>query len=190
MNTLRYTVDVFPTGASMWKGIVEMHLCMSVRQSVCNISCPGYYHLTWYKCCRHWNDLHWPWPGCQSQSEGQTRHLKVRVHIIVSALSLTYELKLRWGIYIYINALPITPCTYLLNPKISAIQCEEITNKLYLGNSPDSDEILQYLKPTTRVWGIKRHLYSTRLRIAKYRKVASNEPLSRFYPHIVSYKIK
>ena len=98
---LRYTADVLPTATSMWKRIVEMHVCLSVRQSICNISCPGYYHLIWYKCCRHWNDLHWPWPGCQSQSEGQTRHLKVRVHIIVSALSPTYELKLRWGIYIY-----------------------------------------------------------------------------------------
>ena len=21
------------------------------------------YHLTWYKCCPHWEDVQWPWPG-------------------------------------------------------------------------------------------------------------------------------
>jgi len=21
------------------------------------------YHLTWYKCFPHWDDVQWPWPG-------------------------------------------------------------------------------------------------------------------------------
>ena len=63
-----------------WEGIVGMHfvrpsiclpVCPSVCPSVSNILCPCFnptyalmdYHLTWYKCCPHWDDVQWPWPG-------------------------------------------------------------------------------------------------------------------------------
>ena len=42
------------------------------------------YHLTWYKCCPHWNDVHWPWPGSIPQRsrshetfKGQSTHARV-----------------------------------------------------------------------------------------------------------------
>jgi len=25
------------------------------------------YHLTWYQCCPHWDDVQWPWHGCIPQ---------------------------------------------------------------------------------------------------------------------------
>ena len=28
------------------------------------------YHLTWYKCCPHWDDVQWPWLGSIPQRSG------------------------------------------------------------------------------------------------------------------------
>jgi len=44
------------------------------------------YHLTWYKCYPHWDNVQWPWPRSIPQSQGHTRYLTVRVHMLVSAL--------------------------------------------------------------------------------------------------------
>ena len=43
------------------------------------------YHLTWYKCCSHWDTVQWPWPGSIPQRSrshkpftDQSTHARVR----------------------------------------------------------------------------------------------------------------
>jgi len=43
------------------------------------------YHLTWYKCCPHWDDVQWPWPWSITQRSRshetfkcQSTHARVR----------------------------------------------------------------------------------------------------------------
>ena len=51
------------------------------------------YHLTWYKCCPHWDDMQWPWPVCIPQRsrshktfKGQSTHACVRTITYIYAL--------------------------------------------------------------------------------------------------------
>ena len=47
--------------------------------------CVWVYHLTWYKCCPHWDVVQWPWPGSIPQRsrshktfKGQSTNARVR----------------------------------------------------------------------------------------------------------------
>jgi len=52
------------------------------------------YHLTWYKCCFHWDDVQWPWPGSIHQRsrshdtiKGQSTHACVRATYQTTCIS-------------------------------------------------------------------------------------------------------
>ena len=54
------------------------------------------YHLTWYKCCPHWEDVQWPWPGSIPQ-----RHWPVVMYIF-------------FGVFLWIHVVMFLKPTFLL----------------------------------------------------------------------------
>ena len=68
------------------------------------------YHLTWYKCCPHWDDVQWPWRGSIPQRSSSHEKFKGQSsHPRLSAIS-----------YVCINGLP----SYLVHilSSMSAVQ--------------------------------------------------------------------
>ena len=56
-----------------------------------------YYHLTWYTCCPHWDDVQWPWPRSiphrsDETFKGQSTHALVRTITDVCIDGLPYNL--------------------------------------------------------------------------------------------------
>jgi len=57
------------------------------------------YHLTWYKCCPHWDIVQWPWPGSIPQRsrshttfKGQSTHAHVSTITYVCIERLPFNL--------------------------------------------------------------------------------------------------
>ena len=46
------------------------------------------YHVTWYNCCPHWDDVQWPWPGSISQRSRSHQTFNCQsTHALVCAIT-------------------------------------------------------------------------------------------------------
>ena len=61
--------------------------CRSIRPYVCLMD----YHITWYKCCDRWDNVHWIWPVSIHKSQGYTRHLKDIVNVANTSTLLNLD---------------------------------------------------------------------------------------------------
>ena len=75
------------------------------------------YHLTWYKCCPHWNDVQWPWPWSKPQRSRSHKTFKGQsTHTRVCAVT-----------YIYIDGLPF----YLVQMLSSLRRCAVTLTRIH-----------------------------------------------------------
>ena len=69
------------------------------------------YHLTWNKCCPHWGDVRWPWPGFIPQRSRSHKTFKGQsIHACVCSIT-----------YICINGLPSNLVQMLSSMKWCAV---------------------------------------------------------------------